>query len=126
MTTRAEFEDRRLELANHILEHPEEFDMSTFGTKTACGTTACLAGTAALLAADKGLVRLNWCISDVSGNADLPSVTEPSGLFDLPVDTWACDYLGLPSAGIFYDDSIDDPELAVKALLDQSYYEEES
>lgn len=39
------------------MRHTEHFDMGTWGTKTECGTTACIAGHALLLAGYK--LRLN-------------------------------------------------------------------
>jgi hypothetical protein len=33
---------------DYAVDHPEEFDMSTWGTIRTCGTTACLAGTVAI------------------------------------------------------------------------------
>lgn len=123
MTTRAEFEQRRHEVANYILDHPEEFDMATFGTKMACGTVACLAGTAAFLASGRGLVRLEWLHYDEGKTSELAGVTLPDGT-DARLDVWAAfDYLGLTSTGLFFDDNIDDPELAAKALLDAPYSE---
>lgn len=121
MTTHAEFEQRRHEVADYILEHREEFDMSTFGTKTACGTVACLAGTAALLASEQGLVTLEWLRYDEGKTSELAGVTLPDGT-DARLDVWAAfDYLGLTSTALFFDDLIDDPELAAKALLDAPY-----
>lgn len=124
MTSRAEFEQRRHELADHILTHPEKFDMSTFGTKgPACGTVACLAGTAGLLAAQRGEVQLVWTPADECANADLNAVTLPDGS-SLPIDSWAFLHLGLTSTGIFYEDTIDEPELAAKAILEAPYRNE--
>ena len=123
MSTYAEFEQRRHELANHILEHRDEFDMATFGTKTFCGTTACLAGTAAVLASRRGEVSLYWEASEVCRNEELSGAILPNGNH-LPIDSWAYLHLGLTSTSIFYDDTIDEPEAAAKALLDEPYREQ--
>lgn len=36
--------ERMQKLLDHVTAHPEEHDQNTWGQKTACGTTMCLAG----------------------------------------------------------------------------------
>jgi hypothetical protein len=125
-TTREEYERRRHELADHMLEHPQEFDIGTFGEQTACGTTACIAGTAAFLAANQGLLELNWYEPSAFGVSQLRlQVTLSDG--SMPdVDDWAKEYLGLRSTSMFFDGSLHDAEIAAKTLLEAAYVDEES
>jgi hypothetical protein len=39
-----------LKTLDHIHEHPEEYDQGEWAARTACGTTACFAGTAVMIA----------------------------------------------------------------------------
>lgn len=126
MTQREEYERRRHELADHMLEHPQEFDIGTFGEQTACGTTACIAGTAAFLAANQGLLELNWHPRNPFGVSQLQMhVTLPDGSTP-DVDDWAKEYLGLRSTSMFYDGLLRDAEIAAKTLLEAAYVDDES
>lgn len=41
----------------HLIAHPEEHRQANFGMRTACGTTACIAGTAVLMDPD---TQVQW------------------------------------------------------------------
>jgi hypothetical protein len=124
MTTRYEFEQRRHEVADYILEHPNEFDMSTFGVRTnACGTVGCIAGTAAFIAEAAGKVELDWS-SDLLDRENLDVVVHANGEA-MDVDDFAMEYLGMTSTKMFYDSSLAVPEKAAKALLEEPYVDDE-
>lgn len=58
--------DLMIEVKNYLEEHPEEHDQDSWGRRTACGTTGCIAGTAAILnGAD-----IFWRDADGLGNAE--------------------------------------------------------
>ena len=125
MTTREEYERRRMMVADHILEHPSEFDMNVFGYRgPSCGTTACIAGTAVIQVEKQGLCELHWGGSDTSGAAGLGerlTVTGPVGVqYAEDLDLFAREYLGLTSHNIFYDFGLT-PEGAAKGLLEEPY-----
>lgn len=132
MTDREVFEQRRMAVANEILEHPERFDMETWGTRNrnsknsnACGTTACLAGTAALLAEAQGLVKTVWAKNawdDLELNLrDVKDLT--TGKVQM-VEDFAMDYLGMNDSCLFHRVGMDD-ERAAKALLEEPYVDDE-
>lgn len=105
------------------MRHAEHFDMSAWGTKTECGTTACIAGHALLLAGYK--LRLN-----VDNKYDFVS---PKGRVVNPPRA-ARRELGLSekvtgttfSSGpreLFYDGDIDTPKAAaarIQELIDNA------
>ena len=131
MTTREEYERRRMELADHILAHPTEFVMSHFGARTSCGTTGCIAGNAAYLAEKNGQCEVWW--ADVSSTLLEPgfsgSAAVLNGVIDLNgrrhhIGQWACEYLGLESCSLFYNMDLT-PETAAKALLEEPYVTDE-
>lgn len=107
------FEQRRMELADRILAHPNKFKMSLWGYRTSCGTVGCLAGHAALQAEDEGLCTISWLGSSFDSVA-LPNEMRKN------VDDFARDYLGLPNRNLFYQFSLT-PETAAKALLEAPY-----
>ncbi len=124
MTTRYEFEQRRHEVADYILEHPDEFDMSTFGMRTnACGTVGCIAGTAAFIAEVAGHVELRWS-PDFLYRENLDIAVRTNGE-EMDVDDFAALYLGMTSTKMFYDSSLAVPEKAAKALLEEPYVDDE-
>lgn len=114
------YHQRRQELASRIIERPEEFDMATWGQETACGTTACLAGTAVMMAAEKGLCEVSWDRS--WGGAKAIRMTVKVGKRVEPLSFFAQQYLGLESWGLFYGVWFDAEE-AAKKLLDEPYSE---
>lgn len=134
VTTREEFEQRRIALADHLIEHPGDFLMTCFGYRSEvawksrsganveCGTVGCIAGTAIFLAQDAGLMQAVW--SEVrSGNWMLDHVNVDGELTDIA--TAAADYLGMnPRTGLFYDFSITNAEEAAKRLLEEPYIED--
>lgn len=120
MTDRATYQRRREELAAHILEHPEEFAIEVFGVRTPCRTTACIAGTAALLAQDQGLCMVNWHPVDEDGEEHMV-LSMTSGTERRDIDLWARDYLGLTSTSLFYNMGLWTPELAANAILNAPY-----
>ena len=123
MTDRATYQQRREELAAHILEHPKEFAIEVFGVRTPCGTTACIAGTAALLAQKQGLCVVNWhpADEDDEDHEERMALSVTAGTERRDVDHWARDYLGLISSALFYDMSLWMPELAADAILKAPY-----
>lgn len=127
MTDQETYEQRRMAVANHILEHPKEFDMNTWGYQgTACGTVACLAGTAALQAASEGLCDLVWT-EHSQGVQALKLVRRPGRNGFASVSQFARDYLGMHPAStqLFHRYELT-PEQAAKALLEEPYCEEQS
>lgn len=115
------YEARRMEVADYILEHPEEFNMRLFGKRELCGTVACIAGTAAVLAERQGLVRIRW--EPYPGGLDVMGAVT----YGLPctdqlrsIDLFARDYLGLRSTVLFYRMDLT-PERAAKELLEEPY-----
>ncbi len=51
-------QSKLIELRDYVRAHPEEFNMSTWGLRTSCGTSACLAGHASVtLAGDTPSVQ---------------------------------------------------------------------
>ena len=125
MTDQQTFEARRMAVADHILAHPEEFDMNTWGYQSACGTVACLAGTAVLQAAAEGLCQPVWAAHNSTTMA-LKLVRRPGREGFAPVSTFARDYLGMERSDIhlFHQYELD-PEHAAKALLELPYVKEE-
>jgi hypothetical protein len=126
VTDQQEYERRRMAVANHILEHPEEFDMNTWGYQSACGTVACLAGTAVLQAAAEGLCQPVWPAHNSTTMA--VKLVRRSGREGFaPVSHFARDHLGMTPAGaqLFHRYELD-PEHAAKALLELPYVEERS
>lgn len=126
MTDQQTFEARRMAVADEILERPENFNMYLWASKTACGTVACLAGTAALQAQREGQCQTVW-ESQGYGEQRLKYVALPDGSAQR-VGIWARDYLGLTevSAALFGQFELT-PETAAKALLEAPYrIEEES
>lgn len=126
MTDQQTFEARRMAVANHILEHPEEFDMNTWGYQSTCGTVACLAGTAALQAAAQDLCTPVWTQHGSGVNA-LKYVRRPGRAGFAPISTFAREYLGMTAFGanLFHRYELT-PEQAAKALLEEPYVEEQS
>lgn len=119
------FEQRRRELADYILEHPEEFDMGFFGLKTFCGTAGCIAGQAALQAEREGLCRIQWSpVSDPKSTNKYFDRVVLSGMEENAngghVDDFARDYLGLRDRNLFYNYGLT-TETAAKALLEAPY-----
>lgn len=85
----------RLDAAiTHGFEHPEEFNMGTWYSKTDCGTTACLAGTAAVQA---GWVPV-WSTGDC-GMSDAIEVRDPETGEMRAVQDLAAELLGLWTDG---------------------------
>jgi hypothetical protein len=126
VTDQQEYERRRMAVANHILEHPEEFDMNTWGYQSACGTVACLAGTAVLQAAAEGLCQPVWTAHNSTTMA-LKLVRRSGREGFAPVSNFARDYLGMtPSGAQLFHRYEHDPEHAAKALLELPYVEERS
>ena len=125
MTDRATYQERREELAAHILEHPEEFDMALFGVRTPCKTTACIAGTAALLAQERGLCIVDWHTADEDGEEHM-ALSIVAGAERRDIDLWARDHLGLTSTSMFYDTGLWTPELAANAVLRARYAGDEA
>ena len=126
MTDRETYERRRMAVANHILEHPEEFDMNTWGYQSACGTVACLAGTAVLQAATEGLCQPVWTAHGDTTTA-LKYARRPGWEGFATISRFARDYLGMTPSGtsLFHRHELD-PEHAAKALLELPYVEERS
>lgn len=116
------FEQRRQELAAHIIGHPDEFNMASWGQRTACGTTACLAGWAVLLAEKEGLCNVSWDRDHFMGPGERMHMTVRVGNEVKPLSTYAQEYLGLENWGLFYAIFADAPE-AAKKLLDEPYSE---
>lgn len=52
------------EVADYIGAHPDEYDQSTYGRRTPCGSAFCIAGTAVYLVAPDALV---WAPADEEG-----------------------------------------------------------
>lgn len=125
MATREEYERRRMELADHILEHPEEFRMEVWGVRNSCGTTGCLAGTAAMLAEKQGLCTVGWDWDSWGGRQQyvMAMHVETNAGRRMLLAWFARDYLGLESTTIFYAGP-QNAELAVKRLLKEPYVEE--
>lgn len=134
MTTREEYEQRRMQVADYLIEHPGEFLMTCFGYRSdgqwtsrdgksiACGTVGCIAGTALLRAEEAGALRTVWAETR-PGNWMLNHVVMDDGIVD--IDTAAAEYLGLSHrSGLFYDFSITNAEVAAKRLLDEPYVNE--
>lgn len=85
----------------HAVEHPEQFSMNDWLRVSRCGTTACLAGTAALLNGWKP-ERPDW-----QGN--FSAVLHPSLGVVRDVETLGRDILGLTdeqASDVFYVESI--------------------
>lgn len=118
--TQEDFERRRMELADHILEHPEEFDMHVWGYETQCGTVGCLAGNAALQAAREGLCEIVWEKDPYSSFERVFNSVVGSGFKERLVPTFARDYLGLVDGTLFYRYDLT-PETVAKALLEKPY-----
>lgn len=120
METQEVYETRRMEVADYILEHPEEFNMGTFGQKSPCGTTACIAGTAILLAERQGLAQTTWFESWDPQVTLMGVVTdlETHNVFNM--SAFARDYLGLSRTTLFYVGPFS-PEEAAKELLAEPY-----
>lgn len=124
MTDQQTFEARRMAVADEILERPENFNMFLWGHRTACGTVACLAGTAALQAQREGLCQIIWEHA-LPGGERLKYVQVPDGNV-YHIGPWARDYLGLTeaSARLFSQFHLT-PETAAKTLLEEPYRTEE-
>lgn len=58
-------------VVSHLRAHPEEHDQGTFGLKTACGTTACMAGRTCLLYAPEKVFWWQSAFGVRAGSADL-------------------------------------------------------
>lgn len=127
MTDRATHQERREELAAYILAHPERFAMEVFGARSACGTTTCIAGTAALLAQDRGLCTVEWCQvnDDDEDDREHMRLSVFSGSERRDIDYWAKDYLGLTNRNMFYNMDLWKPELAAEAILNAPYVQDE-
>lgn len=125
MADRATYQQRREELAAYILAHPQEFCIDLFGVRSACGTTACIAGTAALLAQEQGLCTVLWHPAEIKDGQEqmvLWLVTGNKRRQEL--DRWAQAYLGLPNTSLFYRLSLRMPEHAAEAILSAPYAED--
>lgn len=122
-TDREVYEGRRMELADFLVAHPDDFDMSAWGYRNACGTVACIAGHAAILGAEQGMCEIAWMATTDHGpdlELDL-KVETPDGD---RLDVWAKEYLGMTSTHLFYNYDLNAEE-AAKALLDEPYITEE-
>lgn len=133
MTQREVYEWRRRIVADRIIADTEHFNMKVWGLrggeledKPVCGTVACLAGTAALVAEELRECRTVWRDFGPDIGAELRAVV-PSGSLGLPVriDVWAQEYLGLVEAGLFYATKLS-PEQVAKALLEDEPYVEDA
>ena len=69
----------------HLIAHPDEHRQTSYGYRTACGTTACIAGTAVLFDPDTAVY---WC-SDGMMSGDVRV-----GGQDMDVDDRAAQLLG--------------------------------
>lgn len=125
MTDRETYERRRMEVADELIEHPENFDMLVWGRRTECGTVACIAGTAALVAAKQGHCTPFWQrmsptmhdLSYVALSGDAPYQFQA-------VRSFAAEYLGLPEGtNLFVRFDLTNEE-AAKELLSAPYVEE--
>lgn len=80
------------------LDHPREHDQRTWGTRTACGTTVCIAGRAIITYAPEGA----WGWTDDGGwNSYAELIAEGPGEWVQTthgVQALAADLLGLPEA----------------------------
>ncbi len=128
-TSREEFERRRmLVAADRILEHPEQFDMGTWGYRgSACGTAACIAGTALLVAEQEGLGDALWSYERTGSleGEKLDGFRPKGGTAWFTVDEYGTEYLGMqPWSELFQDLSLG-VEDAAKRLLDEPYFDED-
>jgi hypothetical protein len=125
VTQREVFEWRRREVADRILADPEHFDMYVWGTRSPqCGTNACLAGHAILLAEEEGKCTPVWREQGF-GSAEMRAVKVYSkGLMDIEsLEDFAMDYLGMTNGCLFHELDMGAEE-AAKALLEEPYDEE--
>lgn len=93
---------------DHIEAYPEEWDQDTWGTRSSCGTTACLAGHIALLT--------GWEPGNAHTTPDLPggeewSIVVKDGRY-VPVSEVALEELGVPAGR--------DPSDQVRNLFDST------
>lgn len=116
--TQETFEQRRMALADYILEHPGEFDMDYWGYRTACGAAGCIAGNAVFQAVREGLCHPMW-FRVHANRAGFEAVTRSDGSTQ-SVAQFAQDYLDLPDKGLFSGFDLT-PETAAKALLEAPY-----
>lgn len=120
-TTQEEYESRRMAVADWLLGHPDEFDMLGWGHRNSCGTTACIAGTAVLIAEREGKCNAIW--GPVASGGEALDVVEVLG--DAPklttIRTFAQEYLGLPyETNLFIRFELTN-EQAAKELLEEPY-----
>lgn len=125
MTTREEYEQRRMEVADELIEHPENFDMLVWGRRTECGTVACIAGTAALVAAKQGHCTPFWQrMSPTMHDLRFVSLPRAEPYPVQAVRSFAAEYLGLPEeTNLFVRFELTNEE-AAKELLSAPYVEE--
>ena len=96
-----------------ITKHPETHDQASWGERTECGTTHCIAGWACALSGD----AFEWATDDADGTFAL-TVTTPR----THIDVRAAELLGLDSmeAGdVFYTLGNADARLMLDALIEK-------
>lgn len=125
MTTQEQYEQRRMAVADWLLNRPDNFNMLAWGRRDSCGTTACIAGTAALVAERQGECVAIWT-PNISGGEKLDYVAVLGGPADVrTVRSFAADYLGLPEeTNLFIRFDLTN-EQAAKELLEEPYVEGE-
>lgn len=79
---------------DYIAAHPEQHDQTSFGEKTACGTTMCIAGTACFLDED---TKIDWIDNQfLTGVKNITLVS----VDDVKIDAHAAELLGLRGGGL--------------------------
>lgn len=111
----------------YIRREPKLFDMNNWGRKTACGTAACLAGTACIVNGDRPL----WEIVGVEQSFDHVKARTTDHGYDywastpVEVQTRAAELLGLTEMEadyVFYED-FENFEEVVKHLEDRYHFD---
>jgi hypothetical protein len=83
------YRERREAVAAAITQNPTLFDMSDYARETECGTEACIAGWAAVIASQRGEIIWNRGMSSVMDRVATP------GRGTQHIITWAGEWLGL-------------------------------
>lgn len=102
---------------DHLIQHPEQHDQTSFGWRDECGTTACVAGWTIIFAEQQGM-QINW--GPNGGIGVLSTVHMPDGNCLVPfVAAWKL--LGLEydqAERLFYGMDEDQARAYLRELLD--------
>jgi len=110
------------QIREQVTDYPESHDQNTWGTRTACGTTHCTAGWAAVLTRTPEQLVWSRCVDGI-GSDELVGVLDDSGE-EVDVERWAHQAMGLTwpeRNALFSSYATDVPELLGELLRGRRY-----